>query len=132
LQLGFSDSARAISAALFSTCQHAYDVSSHTTALLCEGKHHGLRELTQLGEHINSSLRLCIVAFIKQKVEYTETVLRGMDEWRCGFIERPWRPEFTPAGFASDVYEWSIAASFERMMENLCTVAVASMAIIPH
>lgn len=132
-KVGLSESARAISAALFSTCQYAYEVSLHTVALLRDGKHQSLKELVQLGERINASLRLCIVAFVEQKVEYAETVLRSIDEWRYGFIESPWRPEFiTPARRAADEHHWSVAANFERIMENLCTIAVASMAILPR
>ncbi len=127
-QLGFSESARAISTALSSICELAYKISSHTVALLQEGIHQSSKELIQLGEHIACSLRLCIVAFMKQKVEYAEAVLRSIEEWRCGRIERAWKTKHSASAILlRDVHEWSIAASLKQMMESLCTIAVASL-----
>jgi hypothetical protein len=123
-QLGFNESARAISAALLSMCQQAYEISSHTVTLLRGGIHHSTKELVQLGEHVDCSLRLCVAAFIKQRVEYAEVVLSSM--------RNPRRQEYTaPVVRASDVHEWSIAVSLKQMMENLCIVAMASTITIP-
>jgi hypothetical protein len=120
-QLDFIESARAISAALSSICQHAYEISSHTVTLLRGDIHRNSKELVQLGERADSLLRLCIVAFMKQKVEHAEAVVRDIDEWRRG-IRAP-----TMIAIASDPHEGHIAASLGQIMENLCTIAVASL-----
>jgi hypothetical protein len=128
LQLDFIESARAISAALFSTCQQSYEVSSHTIALLRGGIHRSSKELGQLGERANRLLRLCIVAFMKQKVEYAEAVLRDINEWNHGSKEESFGPEHSASAMImSDAHEWSIAASLAQIMENLCTIAAASL-----
>jgi phosphate uptake regulator len=127
-QLGFIESARAISAALSSICQHAYEVSSHTVAHLRGGIHRSSTELARLGERANRILRLCIVAFMKQEVEYAEAVLRDIDEWTHGSKEESFGPECgASATITNDAHEWPIAASLAQIMENLCSIAVASL-----
>lgn len=127
-QLNFVESARVLSAALSSTCHHAYEISSHTVAHLRGGIHQSSQELAQLGERANCLLRLCIVAFMKQKVEYAEAVLRDIDDWRRGSIEKSCGLEYTASAMTtSDGHEWPIAASMAQIMENLRTIAVASL-----
>lgn len=130
-QLGFIESARAISAALSSTCQHAYEVSSPTVALLRGDAHRNSKELVHLGERANRLLRLCIVAFMKQKIEYAEAVLRDIEEWRRAIKEKQLGPGCSASAMiTSDVHEWSITASLAQIMENLDTIAVA--ALLPY
>ncbi len=128
-QLAFRESARAISAALSSICQLAYEICSHIVALLQDGLHQRSNELVQLGEHIACSLRLCIVTFVKQKAECAEAVLQGIDEWRRGSTERSWRAKYTaPAMLPS---EWSIAAGLKRMMDDLHSIAMGVILDVP-
>ena len=127
-QVDFIESARAICAALLSTCQQAYEISSQTVALVTGGMHGDAKELVQLGERANRLLRLCIVAFMKQKVEYAEGVLRDIDEWRSDTEEKRSRPEYsTSAMITREAHDWPIAASLAQIMENLRTIAVASL-----
>lgn len=127
-QVDFIESARSISAALLSTCQQAYEISSQTVVLLTGGMHGDAKDLVQLGERANRLLRLCIVAFIKQKVEYAEAVLRDIDEWRSDAEEKRPRPEYsTSAMITREAHDWPIAASLAQIMENLRTIAVASL-----
>jgi hypothetical protein len=125
-QLDFVESARTISAALSSTCQHANEISSHTVALLRGGIRRNSRELVQLAERADRLLRLCIVAFMKQKVEYAEAVLRDIDEWRRGNKEKPSGPDFG-ALVTRDPREWQIAENLTRIMENLRFISVGSL-----
>jgi hypothetical protein len=104
-QLDFVESARTISAALSSTCQQANEISSHTVALLRGGIRRNSRELVQLGERVDRLLRLCIVAFMKQKVEYAEAVLRYVDEWQHGIEEKLSGPNFG-ASETREAREW--------------------------
>lgn len=118
--------ARTISAALSSTCQHANEISSHTVALLRGGIRRNSRELVELGERADRLLRLCIVAFMKQKVEYAETVLRDIDEWKHGIEEKLSGPSAGASG-TRDGREWAIAGCLTRIMENLRLISVASL-----
>ena len=127
-QLDFVESGRAISAALSSICQHAYEISSHTVALVSGGMHRNSNELAQLGERADRLLRLCIVAFMKQKVEYAEAVLHDIDEWRSDIKEKRWGMEYsTSAMITSEAHDWPIAASLSQIMESLHAIAVASL-----
>jgi hypothetical protein len=125
-QLDFVESARTISAALSSTCQQANEISSHTIALLGGGIRRNSRELVELGERANRLLRLCIVAFLKQKVEYAEAVLRDIDEWRQG-LEDKLSGQSSGASGTRDVSEWAISESLTRIMENLRLISVGSL-----
>jgi hypothetical protein len=125
-QLDFVESARTISAALSSTCQQANEISSHTVAILRGGIRRSSRELVQLGERADRLLRLCIVAFMKQKVEYAEAVLRDIDEWKHGIEEKLAGPN-SGASETRDAREWAIAESLTRIMENLRHISVASL-----
>jgi hypothetical protein len=125
-QLDFIESARTISAALSSTCQQANEISSHTVALLREGIRRNSRELVQLGERADRLLRLCVVAFMKQKVEYAKAVLRDIDEWKQGIEEKLSGPNSGASG-TTDAREWAIAESLTRIMENLRLISVASL-----
>jgi hypothetical protein len=125
-QLDFVESARTISAALSSTCQQANEISSHTVVLLRGGIRRNSRELVQLGERADRLLRLCIVAFMKQKVEYAEAVLRDIDEWKHGIEENLPGPK-SGASETRDAREWAIAESLTRIMENLRHISVASL-----
>jgi hypothetical protein len=130
-QQDFIESARAISAALSSTCQHANEISSHTVALLREGIRLRSKEAVQLCGRADRLLRLCIVVFMKQRVEYAEAVLRDVDEWKHDLQERPTGlADDASAVMTSDARERSIAASLAQIMENLCSIAVASL--LPH
>jgi hypothetical protein len=94
--------------------------------------HQNSKESVQLGERIHRLLRLCAVAIMKRKIEYVDAVLREIDTWRYGSTKKPWRPEYAAqAMLASDVHECSIAASLKQMMENLSTIAAASITTIP-
>lgn len=124
--LDFVESARTISAALSSTCQQANEISSHTIALLGGGIRRNSRELVELGERANRLLRLCIVAFLKQKVEYAEAVLRDIDEWRQG-LEDKLSGQNSGASGTRDVSEWAISESLTRIMENLRLISVGSL-----
>ena len=73
----------------------------------------------QKGERADRLLRLCIVAFMKQKVEYAEAVLRYIEEWR--------RSTGVSAMITNNAHEEPIATSLAQIMENLCTIAVASL-----
>jgi hypothetical protein len=69
---------------------------------------------------------------MKQKIEYAEAVLRGIDEWKRCRIDKSRMPKYTaPAVLARDVHERSIAKSLEQIVENLSTIAVASTIAIP-
>jgi hypothetical protein len=125
-QLDFVESARTVSAALFCTCRHANEISSHTVALLRRGKRPRSKELAELGERADRLLRLCIVAFVKQKVEYAEAVLRDIDEWKRGIEEKLSGPDSGASG-TRDAREWAIAESLTRIMENLRHISVASL-----
>jgi hypothetical protein len=125
-QLDFVESARTISVALSSTCQQANEISSHTIALLRGGGRRNSQELVQLGERADRLLRLCIVAFMKRKVEYAEAVLRDIDEWKLG-IEAKLSGPNSGASRTRDVREWAIAESLTRIMENLRLISVASL-----
>jgi hypothetical protein len=127
-QLDFVESAGTLSAALGSTCRHANEISSHTVVLLREGVRLKSKETVQLCERADRLLRLCIVAFMKQKVEYAEVVLRDIDEWKRGIKERPsGLDDGASALISSGARERPIAASLTQIMENLLTIAVASL-----
>jgi hypothetical protein len=127
-QLDFIESARTISVALSSACQHANDISAHTIVLLRKGIRLKSKETVQLCEHANRLLRLCIVAFVKQKVEYAEVVLRDIDEWKRGIKERSTgREDGASEVLTSDAHERPIMASLTQIMDNLLAVAVASL-----
>jgi hypothetical protein len=126
-QLVFIDSAQAIAAALFSTCQHAYEISLHTVALLRDGTHRSSKELAQLGERADRLLRLCIVAFMKQDVECAEAVLRDIDEWSHDIKDKSSESNCGVSAITCDAHESSIAASLAKIMENLRSIAVASL-----
>jgi hypothetical protein len=65
---------------------------------------------------------------MKQKVEYAEAVLRDIDEWNRGSKEESFGPEHSASAMiTSDAHEWSTAASLAQIMENLCTIAAASL-----
>jgi hypothetical protein len=125
-QQDFVESARTISAALSSTCQQANEISSHTIALLRGGVRRNSKELAKLGERADRLLRLCIVAFMKQKVEYAEAVLRDIDEWKRCIKENPSGRDHGSSG-PRGAHEWQIAESLTRIMENLRTISVASL-----
>lgn len=125
-QQGFVETVRTISAALSSTSRQANEIASHTVALLRGGIRRNSRELVQLGERADRLLRLCIVAFMKQKVEYAEAVLRYVDEWNHGIEGRLSGPNFGAPG-TRDAREWAIAESLTRIMENLRHISVASL-----
>jgi hypothetical protein len=130
-QISFGHSARAISVALFSTGQHAYNISSHAIELSRQGRYQRSAALIQGGQHITEFLRLCIVAIMEQNVEHVETVLRRIDEGRSGSCTQGFGAEsVAPTIHASDVRTRIMGASVERMLENLSTVAAASLAII--
>jgi hypothetical protein len=118
-QLDFIEAAHAISAALSAICRNAYELTSHTVALVHGGMHRSSKELVQSGERADRLLRLCIVAFMKQKVEYAEAVLRYIEEWR--------RSTGVSAMITNNAHEEPIATSLAQIMENLCTIAVASL-----
>lgn len=127
-QLDFIESARAISGALSSICQHAYEVSSHTLPLLHGNACQNSKELVHLGERANRLLRLCIVAFMKQKVEYAEAVLNDSAEWRRSSMEISCGQEHGMSGtITGDLHKWLIAASLAQIIEDLRTVAAASL-----
>lgn len=132
LQTGFVESARAISAALSSICQQAYEISSHEVEHLHGRKHHDSKALVQLAERVNGLLRLCIVAFVKQNVEYAEAVLRDIEEWNRETKEPSLGPEYSgSAKIASDMHGWTITASLSQIMEDLSTIAVALLSPCP-
>lgn len=125
-QLDFVESARTICAALSSTCQQANEISLHTVALLRGGIRLNSKELVQLGERADRLLRLCIVAFVKQKVEYAEAVLRDIDEWKHGIKDKFPGPDYG-ASTIRDAHELAIAKSLTRIVENLRHISVASL-----
>jgi hypothetical protein len=122
----FIESARTISTALSTICQHANEISSHTIALHRQGIRLKSQETVQLCERTNRLLRLCIVAFTKQKVEYAEVVLRDIDEWKHRHKEGSVGLDDVGSALTTGAHERSIVAGLTQIMENLLTIAIAS------
>jgi phosphate uptake regulator len=100
-----------LSTALRTTSRAAAKIAQDTPAFFednCTPKH---AALCNLGDLVNSLMRLCIVALFKQEVRYAETVLQSQAAWRrCEFVfESILEPVYQTA--EEDIFEPAIARS---------------------
>jgi hypothetical protein len=130
-KLAFSESARTISMALLSTCQHAYGVCSHAAELSSRDVYKPSKYLVTTSTFANSATRLCVVALIKKEVEHAEQALREIDMWRRNTSHSSWpRGASVQPMLSETISEQSIARSLLKIMANMRTIALASTTLL--
>lgn len=124
-------SALMISLGLSSTYQHAIHISTSTLALLRTRKYPFSRSFEQLGRNVREYLRLCILAVVERNVGYAETVLNRIKRGRSAIFAKDRGAAYTaPSPLANTIHVRTIATSLEQMIENLGTIASASIVLI--
>src|ERR1700722_13650293 len=85
------------------------------------------KALVTMGMHVNSAMRLCVVALMKKRVEHAEQALRQIHIWRCEPDQRNWPGgSFARPMFARASCEQSMATSLLKIMDNMHSMALAS------
>lgn len=125
-QMPYRGVVRTISLALLTTCQYAYEVSLHAAALTRDGVLQRSHELLRMGERVNGLMKLCIVAVMNKDPEHAKTILRSIDHCKYDLAGKMRKERATgslvlPGHFQERV----IANSFQRMLENVRTIASA-------
>jgi phosphate uptake regulator len=123
-QLSLIEAICAISRSLFSVCLYAYEISLQATTIAGTYEKQKSRDIVQMSEQVNCSMRLCVLAFINKETKYAETVLASADEWESNHRRGGINPRLTiPAMFTGTLSEHSIEAYLQKMMKNVRALA---------
>ncbi len=130
-QLAFIEAVHTISAALFFTCHHAYDVSSHAAELSARGVYIPSNDLVTTCAHINSAMRLCAVALMKKEVEHAKQVLREIELYHRSTSQGAWPRGITAQSMLTQtIHEQSIARCLLKIMDSIRIIASESATLL--
>lgn len=126
-KLVLNESACKIAMALFFICQHAYGVALRAAAFSAYGVYKPSIDLVTMGMRVNSAMRLCVVALMKNRIEHAEQALHQIGIWRCVTAQRNWLQDSLAQPMVAETsYEQSIAISLLKIMDNVHSIALAS------
>jgi phosphate uptake regulator len=101
-----------LSGALRTTSRAAVQIAQDTPSFFESSRMPRHAALCNLGDLVNSLVRLCIVALFKQEVRHAETVLQSQAVWRrCELIFESMREADDQTNDDQDIFESAIARS---------------------
>lgn len=104
--------AQRLSSALRATSRAAVQIAQDTPSSFESSRMPKHAALCNLGDLVNSLVRLCIVALFKQEARYAETVLQSQAVWRrCEFVFESMHDSDNQVTDEEDTFEPAIARS---------------------
>jgi phosphate uptake regulator len=101
-----------LSSALRATSRAAVEIARDTPSCFESSRMPKHAALCDLGDLVNSLMRLCIVALFKQEARYAETVLQSQAVWRrCEFVFESMHENGHQTTDEEDTFEPAIARS---------------------
>jgi len=101
-----------LSSALRTTSRAAVQIAQDTPSFFDSSRMPKHAALCNLGDLVNSLVRLCIVALFKQEARYAETVLQSQAVWRrCEFVFESMHEAEHQTTDDQDIFEPAIARS---------------------